>query len=92
MRADQVIVAAGAIYTPVLLWNSGVRRAVGDNFQAHPGAAVVGRFDRPIPLTIEREIPQDPGAEARFTMCDYATAADERGIAMVFTARRHFRH
>lgn len=43
-----VIVAAGAIYTPVLLRNSGVRRGVGDNFQAHPGAAVVGRFDRPI--------------------------------------------
>jgi choline dehydrogenase-like flavoprotein len=43
-----VIVAAGAIYTPVLLWNSGLRRAVGENFQAHPGAAVVGRFDRPV--------------------------------------------
>jgi choline dehydrogenase-like flavoprotein len=43
-----VIVAAGAIYTPVLLWKSGLRRAVGENFQAHPGAAVVGRFDRPV--------------------------------------------
>jgi choline dehydrogenase-like flavoprotein len=43
-----VIVAAGAIYTPVLLWNSGLRRAVGENFQAHPGAAVVGRFDHAV--------------------------------------------
>jgi choline dehydrogenase-like flavoprotein len=43
-----VIVAAGTIYTPVLLWNSGLRRAVGENFQAHPGAAVVGRFDRAV--------------------------------------------
>jgi choline dehydrogenase-like flavoprotein len=43
-----VIVAAGAIYTPVLLRKSGLRRGVGDNFQAHPGAAVVGRFDRPV--------------------------------------------
>jgi hypothetical protein len=43
-----VIVSAGAIYTPVLLWNSGLRRAVGENFQAHPGAAVVGRFDRAV--------------------------------------------
>jgi choline dehydrogenase-like flavoprotein len=43
-----VIAAAGAIYSPVLLWNSGVRRAVGENFQAHPGAAVVGRFDRAV--------------------------------------------
>ncbi|HET6334295.1 MAG TPA: GMC family oxidoreductase [Polyangiales bacterium] len=43
-----VIVAAGAIYTPVLLRNSGLRGVVGDNFSAHPGAAVVGRFDRPV--------------------------------------------
>jgi choline dehydrogenase-like flavoprotein len=43
-----VIVAAGAIYTPVLLWNSGLRGAVGENFQAHPGAAVVGRFDHSV--------------------------------------------
>ncbi|HKU42640.1 MAG TPA: GMC family oxidoreductase [Polyangiales bacterium] len=43
-----VIVAGGAIFTPILLWNSGIRRAVGENFQAHPGAAVVGRFDRAV--------------------------------------------
>ncbi|HKP64684.1 MAG TPA: GMC family oxidoreductase [Polyangiales bacterium] len=49
LRAKRaVIVAAGAIYTPVLLWNSGLRRAVGENFQAHPGAAVVGRFDHAV--------------------------------------------
>jgi choline dehydrogenase-like flavoprotein len=39
-----VIVAAGAVYTPVLLWNSGLRGRVGEGFQAHPGAAVVGQF------------------------------------------------
>ena len=39
-----VIVAAGALFTPVLLWHSGLRRRVGEGFQAHPGAAVVGRF------------------------------------------------
>jgi choline dehydrogenase-like flavoprotein len=39
-----VIVAAGAIYTPLLLWQSGLRGRVGEGFQAHPGAAVVGRF------------------------------------------------
>ncbi|HEX7477674.1 MAG TPA: GMC family oxidoreductase [Polyangiales bacterium] len=43
-----VIVAASAIHTPLLLWASGVRRNVGDGYQAHPGAAVVGRFDRAI--------------------------------------------
>jgi choline dehydrogenase-like flavoprotein len=39
-----VIVAAGAIYTPVLLRNSGLRGLVGERFAAHPGAAIVGRF------------------------------------------------
>jgi nicotinate-nucleotide adenylyltransferase len=32
----------------------------------------------PVGQAPHREIPQDPGPEARFTMCDYATAADER--------------
>jgi choline dehydrogenase-like flavoprotein len=43
-----VIVAAGAIQTPALLLRSGLRGAVGHGFQAHPGAAVVGRFDEPV--------------------------------------------
>ena len=38
----------------------------------------------PVGRAPHREIPQDPGAEARFTMCDYATAADERfGLSRV---------
>ena len=32
----------------------------------------------PVGRAPHREIPQDPGAEARHRMCDYATAADER--------------
>lgn len=43
-----VIVAGGAVQTPLLLWRSGVRRNVGQNFRAHPGSAVVGRFPKPI--------------------------------------------
>jgi choline dehydrogenase-like flavoprotein len=39
-----VIVAAGAVWTPLLLRASGVTRLVGDGFQAHPGVAVVGAF------------------------------------------------
>ncbi|MDD9944288.1 MAG: GMC family oxidoreductase [Myxococcales bacterium] len=39
-----VILAAGAIHTPLLLLQSGLRRNVGDGFQAHPGVAVLGRF------------------------------------------------
>jgi choline dehydrogenase-like flavoprotein len=43
-----VIVAAGAVWSPVLLRNSGLRRGVGDGFQAHPGVAVVGRFEEQV--------------------------------------------
>lgn len=39
-----VIIAAGALFTPLLLWRSGLRRMVGERFSAHPGAAIVGRF------------------------------------------------
>ncbi len=44
-----VIVAASASQTPGLLQRSGVRsRHLGAHFQAHPGASVVGVFDRPV--------------------------------------------
>ncbi len=44
-----VIVSGGAIQTPVLLRRSGLRGMVGERFQAHPGAAIVGRFpDAPV--------------------------------------------
>ena len=39
-----VIVAAGAVHTPLILLKSGLRGLVGERFQAHPGSAVVGRF------------------------------------------------
>jgi nicotinate-nucleotide adenylyltransferase len=32
----------------------------------------------PVGVAPHRQLPQDPGAEVRFQMCDYATAADER--------------
>jgi choline dehydrogenase-like flavoprotein len=40
-----VIVATGVIHTPLLLRRAGLRGLVGERFQAHPGAAVVARFD-----------------------------------------------
>jgi choline dehydrogenase-like flavoprotein len=43
-----VIVAAGALHTPLLLWRTGLRGLVGERFQAHPGAAVAGRFPEPV--------------------------------------------
>ncbi len=62
MARRGVIVAAGAIHTPVLLASSGVGGPVGDYFQAHPGCAVVGRFAEPITMgfgaTQGYEVPQ----------------------------------
>ncbi len=44
-----VIVAASALFTPLLLRKSGVRHPLlGQRFQAHPGAAMVGAFDEPV--------------------------------------------
>jgi choline dehydrogenase-like flavoprotein len=43
-----VIVACGALHTPLLLRKAGLRGLVGERFQAHPGAAVVGVFDTPV--------------------------------------------
>jgi choline dehydrogenase-like flavoprotein len=45
-----VVVSASAIWTPLLLRASGVTHHVGDGFQAHPGAAVVGRFEAPVDM------------------------------------------
>jgi choline dehydrogenase-like flavoprotein len=42
------IIAASAVFTPVILRRSGLRGMVGERFQAHPGAAIVGRFPEPI--------------------------------------------
>ena len=46
-----VLVAAGAIHTPVLLKKSGVGRAsklVGKRFMGHPGTSILIRFDSPV--------------------------------------------
>jgi choline dehydrogenase-like flavoprotein len=47
-----VVVAASTVQTPNLLRRSGVRaRALGAHFQAHPGLAIGGLFDRPIAMS-----------------------------------------
>ena len=44
-----VIVAASALFSPLLLQKSGVRHPLlGERFQAHPGAAFVARFAEPV--------------------------------------------
>ena len=47
-----VILAAGVIHTPLFLLNLGLRGLVGQRFQAHPGLAVVGRFDEPVVMGV----------------------------------------
>ena len=48
VRAENVVVAAGVVHTPIILRRSGLRGQVGERFQAHPGAAMLGRFDEPV--------------------------------------------
>jgi choline dehydrogenase-like flavoprotein len=45
-----VISAGGAVQTPVLLYRSGLRGRVGEDFQAHPGCGVLARFNEPVGL------------------------------------------
>jgi choline dehydrogenase-like flavoprotein len=47
-----VLVAASTVQSPNVLRRSGVRsRALGQHFQAHPGLAIGGLFDRPIQMS-----------------------------------------
>ena len=46
-----VIVAAGALHTPLILRRSGIRGMAGERFQAHPGTAILGRFPEPINMS-----------------------------------------
>ncbi len=47
-----VIVAASTVQTPNVLRRSGVRSAaLGEHFQAHPGLAIGGLFERPIRMS-----------------------------------------
>jgi choline dehydrogenase-like flavoprotein len=48
VRAQRVVLAAGAVYTPVMLQRQGLAnssRQVGRNLRIHPGCGVLGVFD-----------------------------------------------
>ncbi len=46
-----VVIAASTVQTPNILRRSGIRaKALGEHFQAHPGLALGGLFDRPIEM------------------------------------------
>ena len=51
VRARHVIVSAGVVHTPIILKRSGLGGLVGHRFQAHPGAAIVGRFAEPVRMS-----------------------------------------
>ncbi|MBI3184018.1 MAG: GMC family oxidoreductase [Myxococcales bacterium] len=51
IRARAVVLAAGAIFTPILLRRSGLQgasRHLGRHLRLHPATRVVGLFDRPV--------------------------------------------
>jgi choline dehydrogenase-like flavoprotein len=49
LHAPIVIIAAGALHSPLLLWKSGLRSpALGQGFQCHPGVGITGRFKEPV--------------------------------------------
>ena len=54
VKADIVVLAAGAIGTPRLLWNCGLAKqmgsAVGENLQVHPGSTLLGVSDQKIEM------------------------------------------
>jgi choline dehydrogenase-like flavoprotein len=51
VRAPRVVVAAGALRTPVILARSGLEHpAIGANLRVHPVPYVVGRFAEPIEM------------------------------------------
>ncbi len=62
VRAAKVVVAAGVVHTPLILQRSGLGGLVGERFQAHPGAAIVGKFPHPVRMafgaTQAYEVPQ----------------------------------
>ncbi len=49
VRAKQVVLAAGAMCNPLILWKSGIRLPkVGQHLSLHPSFRVIARFDEPV--------------------------------------------
>jgi acetylornithine/succinyldiaminopimelate/putrescine aminotransferase/choline dehydrogenase-like flavoprotein len=49
IRSEAVILAAGALASPIIMQRSGIRRsAIGANLGAHPGTVVIGMFDHDV--------------------------------------------
>ncbi len=49
VKAKVIVLAGGALQTPVMLMNSGIKnKNVGKHFHCHPNVKVVGIFDEPV--------------------------------------------
>jgi choline dehydrogenase-like flavoprotein len=89
VRADTVIVAAGAVHTPLLLARSGLggSPALGRHLTVHPATAVWGVFDEPVDMS--RGVPQsyyvDEFAEEGFVFEGIAGPPDYLALAAPFS-------
>jgi choline dehydrogenase-like flavoprotein len=82
VRARRVVVACGAIYTPVLLARSGLRNPhLGRHLHLHPATALIGMFD-------ERVEPWTGALQTRYSD-EFARLQDGYGVKLE-TAPVHF--
>jgi choline dehydrogenase-like flavoprotein len=92
VRADTVVVAAGAIHTPLLLARSGLgrSRALGRHLTVHPATAVWGVFDEEVDMS--RGVPQsyyvDEFAREGFVFEGIAGPPDYLALAAPFSGDR----
>ena len=93
VRAGTVIIAAGAVHTPLILRANGLARNahVGANLSLHPATAVWGVFDREVDMA--RGVPQsyyvDEFARERLMLETIAGPPDYLAMAAPFTGDRH---
>jgi choline dehydrogenase-like flavoprotein len=94
VHADAVVVAAGAIHTPLLLGASGLGRGsgrLGRNLSIHPATAVWGLFDEEVDMV--RGVPQsycvDEFAAAGIMLEGIAGPPDHLAMSVPFTGDRH---
>ena len=92
IEADTVVVAAGAIHTPLLLRANGIEHPqLGRNLSLHPATAVWGVFDHDVDMA--RGVPQsyfvDEFARERIMLETIAGPPDYLAMAAPFTGDRH---
>lgn len=94
VKADAVVVSAGALMTPVLLRRAGAcgsSRALGKNLSIHPASKVMAVFDEPIDMA--SAIPQgycvDEFSEEGIMLEGGSTPLDVTALAVPWVGRRY---